>query len=309
VAKRGVTDAARERAARIDELAYDYRDRDLEAVVACNLCGSTNHVQVSRRDRYGYPAVMRVCARCGLGFLSPRLAAAEYADFYARVYRPLVSAYHGRLIDAETVQVEQREYAAELLGFLQQHLTATPADVLDIGGSTGVVAAAVRSAFGSAVTVLDPAPDELAVAGTAGLETVEGFAEDFEPGGRRWQLVLLCQTIDHLLDVSATLKAVRALLADGGRFFVDVLDVEFTARRCGSIEGAVKIDHPYYLTRATACGYFACVGLEIVAERMADDGHWGFLLTPGNPPEPDWDKLREEAESFLDFLWRLRARG
>jgi SAM-dependent methyltransferase len=309
VAKPGVTAAVRERAARIDELAYNYEDRELEAVLTCNLCGSTNHVEVSRRDRYGYPAVLRVCIRCGLCFLSPRLTAAEYAEFYAGVYRPLVSAYHGRLIDAQTVQVEQREYAAKLLGFLQRHLVATPADVLDIGGSTGVVAAAVRDAFGSAATVLDPAPDELAVAAAAGLETVEAFAEDFEPGGRRWQLVLLCQTIDHLLDVSATLQALRDLLADGGRLFVDVLDVEFMAARCGSIEGAVKIDHPYYLTRATACGYFACVGLELVAERMADDGHWGFLLTPGNPREPDWDKLREEAVGFLDFVWRLRARG
>ena len=49
--------------------------------------------------------------------------------------------------------------------------------------------------------MLDPAPDELEVAAAAGMETIAGFAEDFDPGERRWDLVLLCQTIDHLLDV------------------------------------------------------------------------------------------------------------
>jgi SAM-dependent methyltransferase len=253
--------------------------------------------------------VLRVCADCGLGFLSPRLNADEYAAFYGNVYRPLVSAYHGRRIDAETVQVEQEAYAGELVEFLRLHLEELPADVLDVGGSTGVVAGAVRDAFGTAVTVLDPAPDELAVAAAAGMETVEGFAEEFDPGDRRWELVLLCQTIDHLLDVAATLRALRLLLAPGGRAFVDVLDVTFMAKRRGSIEGAVKVDHPYYLTRETAIGFFDRAGLDVVAERMSDDGHWGFLLAPGDPREPAWDRLAAAAARDLAGIWALRARA
>ena len=53
------------------------------------------------------------------------------------------------------------------------------------------------------------------------------------------------------------------------------------ARSVGSIEGAVKIDHPYYLTRTTALAYFELAGLAPVAERLSADGHWGFLLAPG----------------------------
>ena len=60
-----------------------------------------------------------MCRRCGLGFLSPRLTAAEYGAFYEDVYRPLVSAFHGRRIDAETVQDDQRGYAAELVELLR----------------------------------------------------------------------------------------------------------------------------------------------------------------------------------------------
>ncbi len=300
---------AAERPARIAQLGFDPAAGERDVVRACNLCASTRLVEVSRTDRYGYAQPLQVCATCGLGFLSPRLTASGYADFYGDTYRPLVSAYHGRRIDAETVQVEQRDYAAELAAFLERALPEPPATILDIGGSTGVVAAELRAALGAQVTVLDPAPDELAVAQAAGMETIAGFAEDFEPAGRTWDLVLLCQTIDHLLDVNATLGAIRGMLGATGRAFVDVLDVSFMARRRGSIEGAVKVDHPFYLTRATAAAYFAKAGLDVAGERMSHDGHWGFLLAPGEAREPDLQALGARAELLLADVWALRAGG
>jgi SAM-dependent methyltransferase len=302
-----MTATADARAGRIAALGYDPLAGPVEAVRTCNLCGSSNHVEVARRDRYGYGVRFRTCARCGLGFLSPRPTAAAYASFYDGVYRPLVSAYHGRRIDAETVQEEQRDYAVELAEFLEATLPGRPATVLDVGGSTGVVAQPIRDAFAARVTVLDPAPDELAVAAANGMETIQGFAETADLDGRSWDLVLLCQTIDHLLDVAATLRVIRSALATSGCAFVDVLDVGFMMRRRGSIEGAVKVDHPYYLTRDTALAYFARAGLEPVAERLSDDGHWGFVLAPGEPREPDWGGLRTSADAFLDDVWRLRA--
>jgi SAM-dependent methyltransferase len=294
-------------ARRVRAVQYDYEARDKELVPACNLCGGRHLVEVSRVDRYGFPAVLRVCARCGLGFLSPRLTAAEYADFYAGVYRPLVSAYHGRPIDADSVQAEQREYAEALADHLGAALDARPRSIMDIGGSTGAVAGPLADRFGAAATVLDPAPDELRVAAAAGMETIAGFAEDYDPAGRTWDLVLLCQTIEHLLDVGATLAAIRGMLAPEGRAFADVLDVEFMIRRRGAVEGAVKIDHPFSLTPATARGFFAREGLAVVSERMADDGHWGFVLAPSEPAEPAWDELEAGARRLLDRAWALRA--
>jgi SAM-dependent methyltransferase len=294
------------RAQRIAAVGFDYAAHDLEAVDVCNLCGSTDLDTMADRDRYGYPATFRLCRRCGLGFLSPRLTAAEYGAFYESVYRPLVSAYHGRRIDAETVQVDQRGYAGELVAFLRQTLPRTPSTVLDVGGSTGIVAAAVRDAFGTRATVLDPAPDELAVAAANGMETVAGFAEDFNPGARRWDLVLLCQTIDHLLDVRATLASLRRLTADDGHAFVDVLDLMIAARKQGSVEGAVKIDHPYSLTRETALAFFEQAGFAPVAERLSADGHWGFVLSAAQPAEPDWEQLHGAAEAHRAELEGLR---
>jgi 2-polyprenyl-3-methyl-5-hydroxy-6-metoxy-1,4-benzoquinol methylase len=278
-----------------------------EEVRACNLCAGTRLAAVSRVDRYGFDQPAVVCAGCGLGFLSPRLTEAAYADFYQTTYRPLVSAYHGRTIDALTVQDDQREYAAELVTFLGVALPAPPATILDVGGSTGVVAGAVRDALGGSPTVLDPAPEELAVAAEGGAETIEGFAEDLDAAGHAWDLVLLCQTIDHLLDVRGTLDALRAATAPDGHAFIDILDLDYALDAQGTIERVVKVDHPYYLTRTTAEAFFSTTGFRVVAERLSSDGHWGFLLAPGTRAAPDPDALRAHADRLLREIWQRRA--
>ena len=102
---------------RIAAVPFDYAAQPCEPVTACNLCGSAEFVVVAHRDRYGYAAEAHACSRCGLVFLNPRLTAAAYQRFYESVYRPLVSAFHGRLIDAHTIQDEQAAYADERIEF------------------------------------------------------------------------------------------------------------------------------------------------------------------------------------------------
>lgn len=287
-------------AQRVAVIAYDYDAEAKEGPVPCNLCAAPGRpLEVAGRDRYGYRATCVICRSCGLGYLSPRLTPAGYARFYAGVYRPLVSAYHGRRIDAQTVQHEQHDYADTLAAFLVPLLGVAPRTVLDVGGSTGVVAGVLAARLGARATVLDPAPDELAVAAAAGMETIGGMAEAFDPGDRRWDLVLLCQTIDHLLDVRATLAALRRVTASQGHAFVDILDLGLMLSREGAIERVVKIDHPYYLTRATAVAFFALSGYRVVAERTSEDGHRGFLLRPCAPAEPDWLALKAAAMTSL----------
>jgi SAM-dependent methyltransferase len=285
---------------RVAALGYDYGGRASLRPAECNLCEARDHaVEIAGRDRYGYPATFVVCRRCGLGYLCPRLNATQYAHFYSEVYRPLVSAYHGRRIDAETVQLEQRDYAAGLADFLLPLLPSSPRTILDVGGSTGVVASVLAARCNARATVLDPSPDELAVARATGMETIAGLVENFDPGERSWDLVLLCQTIDHLLDVRGTLTALRRMTAAGGRAFVDIVDVDVLVGRTGDIERAVKIDHPYYLTRSTAAALFALTGFSIVAERFTEDGHRGFVLARGPAGEPNWPALAASAAQFV----------
>ncbi len=279
------TEARAERARRLAALGYDYDAQPKRDVTHCNLCGSERLIVVAHRDRYGFAAQARGCADCGLVFLAPVMTAEAYGNFYNAIYRPLVSAFHGRLIDHSTLQHEQRAYATERAAFIAPFLAQRHCrTLLDIGGSTGVVAHAWAEAFDLEATIIDPAPLEIAEAQRLGLETITGFVEQYDPGDRRFDVVALCQTIDHLLDISSTLHAVRRVLSDDGLLFVDIVDLRAAYLRTWSIEGAVKIDHPYYLTDETARAYLMRAGLAVQrVDFSADHLHIAYVCKPVAP--------------------------
>jgi SAM-dependent methyltransferase len=289
------------RTERIAALGFDYPAAAKARVASCNLCGGSVFVGLTHRDRYGYPASASGCSRCGLVFLDPVMTADAYAAFYINTYRPLVSAFHGRLIDARTIQQEQREYAVErgdlLAPFLEGRQYRT---LLDIGGSTGVVADVFARRFDLRATVIDPAPLETVQAQALGLETIEGLIEYVDLGARRFDVVVLCQTVDHLLDITGTLSRVRELLSPEGLFFVDIVDLRAAYLRNWSIEDAVKIDHPYYLTEATMEAYLTRAGFAVVrSDYAADHLHVSYVTRP-TTPRPEY----LPAASVADDLWR-----
>jgi SAM-dependent methyltransferase len=266
-----------ERMGRIAELAFDYSCQPKQGWEPCNLCGADVWVVVSHTDRYGYDASTTACRRCGATMLNPRMTRNAYGAFYESVYRPLVSAYHGRLINAQTIKDEQATYA----GYVERMLEPYAADattLLDIGGSTGVVASHLARAFSLEATVIDPAPDELVEAQREGLEVMTGFVEDWEPGERRFDLVGMFQTLDHLLDVTLTLETVRRVLAPGGVFIADIVDFRAAYLRNWSVTAATKIDHPFSLTQLTMETYLRRAGLDIVRTSFSAD-HLHVLYT------------------------------
>ena len=281
------TTVSPERRQRIEALGYDYASQPREWVRTCNLCGADAFTVLTHRDRYGYPAEAHACTGCGLVFINPRMTAAAYGRFYDGVYRPLVSAYHGRLIDARTIQREQREYAAERAAFVHPFLHgAGLRTLLDIGGSTGVVAHHFAREFALEGTLIDPAPLEVEEARQLGLRTVTGLVEEHDFGSERFDLVLICQTVDHLLDVGGVLRRVRGLLSEGGRLFIDIVDFRAAYLRQWSVEDAIKIDHPYYLTQDTMQAYLRRSGFRVLrADYAADHLHVSYLCAPAAAEE------------------------
>lgn len=274
----------RDRATRISDLNYPYQEQDKRRITACNLCGDRVLATIAVKDRYGYDASASMCMGCGLVFLNPVMTGEAYADFYARVYRPLVSAFHGRLIDASSIQEEQQSYAEERCNFLAPYVAGIDGRMLDIGGSTGVVAAEVKRRFGLDAVVLDPSPAELAEAARRGLATISGFVEDLNSAAEKFQFITLFQTVDHLIDIKGTLQKCNQLLDENGWLYVDIVDFEFAYRRAGAVEGAVKIDHPYYLTQATMEAFLRISGYAIESLHIAQDHlHVGYLCQRAKP--------------------------
>jgi SAM-dependent methyltransferase len=285
----------RSRHARIAALGYEYERQPVRVRSACNLCCGERFVTVTHRDRYRYPVRADGCLRCGLVFLNPVMTAGAYAKFYGEVYRPLVSAYHGYRIDSETLQDEQREYAEACAEVLAPHLEDRGArTLLDVGGSTGVVAHHFKKRFDLNATVIDPAPLEIDVARRLGLRAVTGFVEECDLGEQRFDLIILCQTVDHLLDVSLSLRKIRSLLREDGLFFVDIVDFRADYLRNDSVEEAIKIDHPFYLTETTALAFLRSSGFDVLAVNYAADHlHVGYVCAPA-PARADFLPSRDD---------------
>lgn len=294
-----------DRNSRIAALGYDYAAQPKEAAAACNLCGASIFVVLTHRDRYGYPAPAHACRQCGLVFLNPRMTPDSYGRFYDGVYRPLVSAFHGRLIDAETIQAEQRDYAAERAELLRPFLAGGGRrSMLDIGGSTGVVAHHLVQEFGLHGTLIDPAPLEVEQARRFGLDTITGLVEEHDFGARRFDVVIICQTVDHLLDIAGTLARVRQLLSDNGLLFVDIVDFRAAYLRNRSVEAAIKIDHPYYLTESTMEAYLRRSGFAVLrSDFAADHLHVSYVCAP-RQPEPS---ALPQPGDVIEMLREVRA--
>jgi 2-polyprenyl-3-methyl-5-hydroxy-6-metoxy-1,4-benzoquinol methylase len=282
---------------RVRELGWQPRRDDFERVEACNLCGGCVFATITHADRYGFPVSSAACTTCGLVFLDPRPSADSYEIFYRDAYRPLVSAFHGRTIDAASVEEDQAYYAAELARLLEPFLAERRGGtVLDVGGSTGVVAEAIAAVNELRGTVLDPSPAELERAAARGLRTVAGTIESFDPGNEVYDVILFCQTLDHVLDASGALAKLRGVLADDGILFVDVVDFRAAYLRAWDAEAATKVDHPYSFTEDTAESLLARAGLDLVRKAYARDRvHVGYVCRPGRPVDglPDATFVRE----------------
>lgn len=287
-----------EKASRISALHFDYETQSKLYISNCNLCNGMEFTIISHNDRYGYSAQAYLCNNCGLIMLNPRMTKDAYTEFYKHIYRPLVSAFHGRLINAITIKDEQLQYALQLGEFLKPLIYSNKFEyLLDIGGSTGVVSEYLLNTFGFKATVLDPAPDELANAKKLGMKVIAGFLEDYQvEEDRRYDLIILCQTIDHLLDINASLMKVKQLLHPSGMFFVDIVDFRAAYLRNQSIENAVKIDHPFYLVEFTMEAYLKRTGFKVLRKNYAPDHlHIGYICCHEKPQQdflPDSNEIK-----------------
>ncbi|MDA7639303.1 class I SAM-dependent methyltransferase [Akkermansiaceae bacterium] len=288
---------------KIAELNYNYDLQEKKYLYCCNICGGRVFTQVTHRDRYGYNASVHVCNDCGMVFLNPRMSPDSYDHFYRYIYRPLVSAYHDREINPKTVQDDQKLYTRKLVKILGPHLEDKNFEtLLDVGGSTGIVALGLMEEYGFKTTLIDPAPAEVDEAKALGIESVTAFVEDWDPQGRKFDLVGIFQTIDHLLDVRGTLEKLRMVINEEGLMIFDIVDFRNAYLRHWDINEATKIDHPYYFTESSTEVLLKLVGFKTIHKVISDDLlHILFVCEPCTP-DPDFRPSKEEVKDLINEI-------
>jgi len=267
----------------------------------CNICGCRRQIILGKRDRYDFPVRTALCPSCGLIYLVDRLNPEAYSEFYGSGrYRFLTGQFCGRQSNIEDIRRDQLNYAASIVDVLEScNGDREHRSLLDVGGSAGVVAATVASRLGWTATVLDPAVEEIAAAKALGIEGVVGSLETYAPG-RKFDVILLCRSIEHLFDLRSSLLNIRELLEPDGLFYCDVIDFVESCRLQGAPEAITKIDHCYWLCHETAPRIFEAVGFEIIcADVYSRAGIIGYLMRPCEPRE-----AQRTAETTVDGLIR-----
>jgi len=273
-----------------------------DVILSCNVCASKRHVLISKTDRYGLPLRTALCLECGLFYLVDRFSAASYSEFYASgAYRAVSSQFNRVTHDIAGVQEDQASYARILIQLLHGYVSRRDgAKLLDVGGSAGIVAHEFVREFGFRGTVLDPATDEVAAARALGLNSVVGSVEDWETQ-EKFDLILLCRSVEHLIDLRGALSRIRGLLTPEGLFYCDIVDFMEMCRLVGPPETVTKVDHCYWLTQSTALEIFRAVGFDVVSMNVVyGAGYAGFLLRACEPSAPTTGqgRVQQQIEEF-----------
>ncbi len=290
-----------------EETGFDYGEVETTALGACPVCAATYRTLLAEEERYGFSVPYQLCMTCSTVYADPRMTADSAAAFYAGTYRKILALRYGRPVDEKSIQANQGKYAKRLVdGFLAPHVRQS-GRALDIGGSTGTVAARVRDVLGLTPTVVDPSDAELAEARAKGLDTVVGLAESADVGDEPYEMVLICKTIDHLLDPLTVFRRVRSLVKDDGLFFTDIVDFRYELHRRGSAAAALKIDHPFAWTHESTEALLRLSGFEPVSLWSASY-HLGFLCRPVEPARDLSPDSAAAARELLAFARDVQSR-
>ena len=282
---------------RIEKVNFSLDEQSKIRIEDCNLCGSRDFIVLNRVDRYNFTNSAVACRDCGLVFLNPVMTSEAYSKFYETTYRKLVSAYHGREISADTLPEEQEVYGKALCDFMEPFVLGKDLEsLLDIGGSTGVVANELVVKFNLEATVLDPAPLEIDKAKQFGFKTITGMLSSIrEEQQHKYDVIIKCQTIDHSLNIAADLYKTRKMISDHGLFFVDILDFRAVYLQENSISESIKPDHPFYLTEQTFEAFLKKSGFGILRTEYVEQ-KVRYLCQPCIPDKhylPEKNSARE----------------
>lgn len=251
----------------------------------CELCGGDWLVTISNKDRYGLKVRFTMCRQCGLVSQNPRLGQDAYNRFYSEFYRPLLREFKGKkpapvgIFNAGQVFAKMARITE-----LDRYLPPSPR-VLDIGGSSGVLADFIRDEYNAEVVIVEPNAVEAEAARTKGFEVHTEVLETANLDPASFNLVVMLRTVDHLIDVSAAFAKIRQILKPGGIFLVDGVDYFRRMASMGDTVKPLKIDHCYYFSPETLNLMMRKNGLPCLISDLAGQSASMVNLAQAGQPE------------------------
>lgn len=273
------------------------------------VCGGTEPVEAWRGTLYkcdpDYEFALLACANCGLGMLWPPLTEQEKARVSGRTHTGrLHRPGSGRRFSIAHV----RDASKGLLCRLVASELPAGASVLDVGCGSGDLAIALAQK-GFQVTGLDPAPAPADKVADYGVTVEQSTFEDFEPGRRRFDGIILSHVLEHLPDPGLALRQARELMAPSARLFIELPNLN---RPAASVRRLCSVQHPWYFTPDSLRYHLAAARLRPLFERTFRLDCFQLIAArsaeAASPPPPDPGAARRTAAIIRRHRWLYYAR-
>lgn len=210
----------------------------------------------------GYDVV--VCHACGFGF-ADGIPPQEVFDTY---YRDM-SKYENHQRDGEESPADLSRfegYAAEI----KRHLPSRSARILELGSATGKLLYLLKEAGYPDPVGLDPSPACSEAAGRLyGVQVLTGVLADLASLGESFDFIIGMEILEHVRELSQSLKIIRDRLEPGGLLYVDVPDATRFADFPDSPFQQFSTEHINFFSRESLANLLQASGFETV--HLADD--------------------------------------
>jgi SAM-dependent methyltransferase len=213
--------------------------------IACAVCDSATSTPLIQK----FGLTISRCPRCGLVFANPRASVEEIWARYSPTY--FWDEYlpaHGVIDGQFDLEVFDRTHA-EMLGLIARR-AGIVGRMLEVGTGAGFfLKAAERAGWRCAGVEVSREAARFAKEQLA-LEVTQGSAEEiaYPPGS--FDVAVLFEVIEHLLDPARALRAVRQAVRPGGLVLLSTPNYDALSRRLLGRQWAVISpgEHLYYFT-------------------------------------------------------------
>lgn len=277
-----------------------FEDVELEPV-ACMLCGEDDAVAAGEVVSHDVAFTYRLCRGCGLKYMSPRPTRAWYDAHYAgqfweykaenRSWQDERKRWRWRDFLKRNFSGRQRRQASRLdllIPLIEANADLAHGRLLDVGCAFGAISAGLVRHFACRAFGVEPNASARAIAREKNGVTI--FAESAEElidragGGERFDVVLMSNVLENILDPRPVLGACRKLIGDDGRVCVHMPNFFFY--------DAMNPYHPYIYSPDTLARLFVDCGYEITAIDAA---------APAEPSSPRRGRPTKE-ERFMTLF-------
>ena len=238
-----------------------------EAIESC-ICGGTEGLVLSEKDRFGFPVQAVGCSDCGLVRTTPRLAADCLPAFYEQDYHAL----HMSIEDpAPATALVRTGQGHEIYSYVAPFISSANLRVAELGTGAGGVLLEFAEAARADGKHVDAFGSEYA---GAFVDTARGRGLAVSQGGIEALVVLpppdvliLSHVLEHLPDPRTDLTAIHRWLAKESLVYVEVpglLTLHQKPQYDFDLVRYLTLAHMFNFTLASLCEVTAPIGLDLI---------------------------------------------